>query len=65
MPHHLLPRSTTPYLESWMSSAVVTVPQKRAPVKVPRVVLSLSLSENRRGVGTCAHALTVIYAVRK
>ena len=41
----------------------VAGPKKKAPAKAPRVVLSFSLSENRRRVGIYAHALTVIYAV--
>ena len=39
--------------------------QKKAPVKVPRIVLSLSLPENRRRVSIYAHLLTSIYAVRE
>ena len=43
----------------------LNIPQKRAPVKVPRIVLSLSLSENRRRESLYAHPLTGIYAVRE
>ena len=43
----------------------LNIPQKRAPVKVPSVVLSLSLPENYGKVSIYAHPLTGIYAVRE
>ena len=39
--------------------------KKKAPVKVPRVVLFFSLPENRERVSIYAHPLTGIYAVRE
>jgi len=51
--------------EHLLVSDWLNIPQKRAPVKVPRVVLSLSLPENRGKVSIYAHPLTGIYAVRE
>ena len=39
--------------------------KKGAPLRMPHIVLSLSLSENRGRVSIYAYPLTGIYAVRK